>query len=55
MVIAHCVSLLGMASEKENWKDLGGNLAPNYLFFYLSILYIDDTVLPFGVDDVTTL
>ena len=24
-------------------------------FFYLSILYMDETVLPFGVDDVTTL
>ena len=44
-----------MTSGKEDWKGLGGNLAPDSLFFYLSILYMDETVLPFGVDDVTTL
>ena len=53
--IAHCVSSQGLLAVVEDWKDLGGNLAPNSLFFYLSILYIDDTVLPFGVDNVTTL
>ena len=30
--IAHCVSFSGMTSGKEDWKDFGGNLAPNSLF-----------------------
>jgi hypothetical protein len=35
--IAHCVSLSGMTSGKEDWKGLGGNLAPDSLFFIFQL------------------